>query len=343
MPSEFTGNPAPLSDEDYERAAKKIGCTVAAVRAVAQVESRGGYFSDGRPKILFERHKFHKFTGGKFSQAHSDISWPGAGGYKGGTAEYDRLARAIKLDRTAALKSASWGAFQIMGFNHAMVGYDDVESFVAGMVESSGKQLDAFIAFIKASRLDDELIRLDWAGFARGYNGADYKRNRYDEKMAAAYALFAAGGSRTDNPRPLLRIGDKGSDVMYLQELLGIAKDGDFGPGTKEAVVKFQKKAGLYADGIVGAQSWSALIAAGKGGKKSEETDRKAVVERSRPLLRKGDRGEDVEFLQDKLGITVDGDFGPKTHDAVREFQRGKGLTDDGIVGKGTWAALLAG
>lgn len=341
MPSEFVGDPSPLTDADFERAAAALRCAVPAVRAVAHVESLGGgYQNDGRPKILFERHWFHKLTGGKFTNSHSDISWPKWGGYKGGAREYDRLEKAIGLDREAALKSASWGAFQIMGFNHKLVGYDNVEDFVKAMVESSGKQLDAFVEFIKSNNLDDELRRLDWKGFARGYNGSQYWKNKYDQKMARAYRTFSEGGARTDNPHPVLRMGDTGQAVMHLQELLGITKDGDFGPGTKAAVIKFQKKANLYADGVVGGQTWAALLATTE--KKPETEKAKAdEVKRARPPLRVGDKGEDVEFLQEKLGIVQDGDFGPKTLQAVKDFQRSKGLGDDGIVGRKTWEALL--
>ena len=342
MPSEFTGDPSPLTDADFERAATALGCSVAAVRAVAQVESLGGgYLGDGRPKILFERHWFHKLTQGKWSAERSHISWPKPGGYKGGASEYKRLEEALALDRTAALKSASWGAFQVMGFNHKLVGYDDVEKFVKAMVAGSGKQLDAFVAFIKSNKLDDELRRLDWAGFARGYNGSNYRINKYDEKMARAYANFSQGGSHSDNPHPVLRMGDRGQAVMHLQELLGLEpKDGDFGPGTKTAVVAFQQKAGLYADGIVGGQTWAALLATsekkpdGKKGKADEAA-------RSRPPLRLGDQGDDVAFLQEKLGTVVDGDFGPMTLAEVIKFQKKKGLAADGMVGRNTWEALL--
>lgn len=258
--SEFTGNPAPLADADFERAAKAIGCTVAAVRAVADVESRGGFFADARPKILYERHIFSRLTDHKFDAAHPGISNKAAGGYVGGPPEYDRLAEAIALDRTAALKSASWGAFQIMGFNHKSAGFADVEAYVKAMVSGQGAQLDAFVAFIKASNLDDELIRKDWAGFARGYNGPDYAKNNYDKKLAAAFTLHDHGGPRTESPRPVLRMGDTGEDVKTLQTALGLKADGDFGPGTKAAVVKAQKAAKLYPDGVVGQQTWNAIL-----------------------------------------------------------------------------------
>ena len=342
MPGEFVGDPSPLVIADYERAARDLRCSVAAIRAVAHVESRGGYLPDGRPKILFERHKFHRFTGGRWSGSHSGISWASPGGYLGGTREYDRLEEAIALDREAALKSASWGAFQIMGFNHDTVGFDNVEDFVAAMVANSGNQLDAFVAFIKTNRLDDELQRLDWKGFARGYNGPNYHINNYDKKMADAYAIFIGGGAHTDNPHPVLRMGDRGQAVMHLQELLGIATDGDFGPMTKATVVKFQQARKLHADGIVGSQTWAELLTdAENDDRLSAETKRQETVARARPPLRIGDKGDDVAFLQEKLGIVADGDFGPNTLAAVKHFQKSNDLDADGIVGRNTWAALL--
>ena len=58
--------------------------------------------------------------------------------------------------------------------------------------------------------------------------------------------------------------------------------------------------------------------------------------------LRRGSKGELVRTIQIKLGgLTVDGDFGRLTEAKVKEFQRSKGLTADGIVGKLTWKALF--
>lgn len=259
MALEFSGPAIKFTDESVKAAAAKIGCAEAAVRAVMDVESRGGFYADGRPKILFERHYFSRLTGRKFDAAHPDISNRQAGGYKGGTAEYDRLGRAIALDRDAALRSASWGAFQIMGDNCGVCGFSNVEDFVAAMVAGEPEQLAAFVGFVKGNHLDDEMIRLDWAGFARGYNGPGYKANRYDEKMAAAYRLHSNGGPRTSNPNPVLKMGDHGDAVARLQTALGISADGDFGPGTKAAVVAFQTKNGLGADGVVGPATWAKL------------------------------------------------------------------------------------
>jgi hypothetical protein len=61
-----------------------------------------------------------------------------------------------------------------------------------------------------------------------------------------------------------------------------------------------------------------------------------------RPTLRRGATGELVRQVQAKVGINVDGNFGPKTEAAVRVFQRARGLVPDGIVGPKTWRALDA-
>jgi phage terminase large subunit-like protein len=68
-----------------------------------------------------------------------------------GAHQYDRLAEAIALAngqwRAAALQSASWGMFQIVGMNFAACGFASVEDYVAAMCESEAAQLDAFAAF----------------------------------------------------------------------------------------------------------------------------------------------------------------------------------------------------
>lgn len=265
MALEFSGPATGLDDAAIEAAAAKIGCQVAAVRAVIDVESRGGFLPDGRPKILFERHYFSRLTKRKHDAAYPGISNPRPGGYKGGKAEYDRLGAAIRLDRDAALRSASWGAFQIMGDNCKLCGFAGVEEFVKAMVSGAPAQFDAFVSFIRKTGLGDELIRRDWAGFARGYNGPVYQANKYDEKLAAAFRFHSAGGSHADSPRPTLRQGDRGEAVKEVQHALGIKEDGDFGPGTKKAVIAFQKANGLYPDGVVGKNTWMKLSETDQG------------------------------------------------------------------------------
>lgn len=190
-----------LTGEDFARAAAVLGCDVAAIKAVAEVESRGdGFLSDGvTPRILFEAHQFHARTGGVYGQSHPNISsstWNRALYAKGNTPdergmkEHKRLVEAIALNRDAALKSASWGKFQIMGFNYAAAGFDDLQYFIDAMYRSEGAHLDAFVAFVRTQHLDIPLRQHNWAAFAKGYNGSEYRQNNYDGKLATAYAKF---------------------------------------------------------------------------------------------------------------------------------------------------------
>lgn len=184
--------PPSLTEADYATAAGRLRCSVAAIKAVAKVESRGsGFLTTGEPRILFERHVFRRLTGGKFNKTHPDLSGPyRPGSYGPESAQHGRLAAAVMLDREAALQSASWGKFQIMGENWRMVGRASIQDFVNAQYRSEGEHLKDFCGFVIKAGLQDELQRLDWAGFARGYNGPAYATNRYDEKMAKAYAHF---------------------------------------------------------------------------------------------------------------------------------------------------------
>ena len=117
---------------------------------------------------------------------------PKAGGYIGGTAEHQRLAMARLIDDTAALESASWGAFQIMGYQWERLGYASVQAFVAAMSAGESQQFDAFTRFIETDPVLHKALKArKWAEFARLYNGPDYLRNLYDTKLQRAYERHA--------------------------------------------------------------------------------------------------------------------------------------------------------
>lgn len=182
-----------LSEADYKRAADTLGCEVAAIKAVDRVEAAGsGFLVNGQPKILFEAHIFGRLTGSEFNRSHPHLSSPTWDRklYKGGAAEHARLEEAVALDRTAALMSTSFGRFQILGSNWRECGFPNLQAFVNAMYESEAAHLDAFVGFVKKRGLADELQRRDWAGFARGYNGPGYKKNRYDQKLEQAFGMY---------------------------------------------------------------------------------------------------------------------------------------------------------
>src|SRR4029077_1061427 len=131
------------------------------------VETAGcGFLADRRPRLLFERHVFHRRTNGAFDATHPAISNALPGGYLGGPLEFDRLAEAAALDRRAALESASWGIGQVMGSNAAQAGFPDVEAMVAASIDGEDAQLAATAAFIRAEGLHTPLAAHDWTAFA---------------------------------------------------------------------------------------------------------------------------------------------------------------------------------
>ena len=194
--------PTKLTEADYTSAAKSLKCDVAAIKAVEEVESSGdGFLSDGRVKILFEGHQFYRYTRGAFAQLKPSIcykKWTKEFYTKGATAdirgngELARLNQAMALNKVAALLPASYGKFQIMGFNFAICGFTKVEDFFKAMQTSEAEQLNAFCNYIKGVLLDDELREHKWDMFAKRYNGPEYKKNAYDTKLAKAYAKYSA-------------------------------------------------------------------------------------------------------------------------------------------------------
>ena len=196
-------------------AASRLGVELAAIYAVNEVESAGtGFLATGKPKILFERHVMHQRLALPRAEGddqaalrrHADelaAQFPALvnakpGGYIGGAAEHQRLAQARMIDALCANESASWGAFQIMGYHAERLGYASVEEFVRLMSQDENQQFEAFVRFIEA---DPALLKAlkgkKWATFAKGYNGPAYARNLYDVKLERAYEQHAACGCGT--------------------------------------------------------------------------------------------------------------------------------------------------
>ncbi|GGW37048.1 N-acetylmuramidase domain-containing protein [Arenibacter certesii] len=199
-----------LSEQDLQDFADHYGLELPAVKAVNSVESRGkGFLVDGRAVILFEGHVFWrelKKRGLNAQDFYNDKTkevlyekWTRKY-YKGGSGEYSRLQKAIEISdlpevADAAYSSASWGAFQIMGYHYENLGYASINEFVLKMQEHEREQLVAFGKFISLNRfrgktLTNWLKEKNWANFAHGYNGPGYKQNKYDAKLRAAYERY---------------------------------------------------------------------------------------------------------------------------------------------------------
>lgn len=190
------GSRAPLTAQDFAAVAGDLGCEAAAVQAVVEVESGslGAFGADGRPIILYEPHIFSRRTERRYDTTHPTISyrtWDASKYPRTQEGRWEQLRQAYALSPQDAVASASWGKFQIMGFNHAACGFPDPKSFVSDMCRSEVQQLRAFAAFVRANNLADELQRKDWEGFAAGYNGAG-QVERYGRLMREAYERIIA-------------------------------------------------------------------------------------------------------------------------------------------------------
>lgn len=162
-------------------------------------------------------------------------------------------------------------------------------------------------------------------------------------------------------PGYLLKQGQRGSNVLTLQKLLNnarsvypniphISEDNIFGPGTYNAVRIFQQATGLAVDGIVGQQTWNRLVSIGSNS--GSATGIMGTTPVFPGVLKLGQKSDSVATLQELLNqassrypsiarITVDGQFGSRTQQAVRAFQQAVGIHVDGIVGQQTWGALV--
>lgn len=178
-----------LTLQDYKVSAARLGCRAAYIMAVASVEAAGAGFADGKPKILFEPHRFSKLTKGRFDASNPAVSYPhwGARPYPGSQdGRYAQLLEAVSLDPWAGFSAASYGKFQILGENHSACGYDTPWAFAFSQAYDEPTQLKAFESFITSAGIIGPLRGAMWSEVARRYNGSAYAKNQYDVKLARA-------------------------------------------------------------------------------------------------------------------------------------------------------------
>ena len=189
-----------ITEKDYERAAKELDVDVATIKAIASVEASGrGFEGNRRPRCLFEGHIFWSrlkkcsMNPELFLGEYTGIIYPkwDKSKYLGGEKEWNRLEEAWGIKDKAALESASYGLFQIMGFNYSACGCENVFEMVSRMFKSEGEQLMLFCKFCQSLGLEKYLREHDWAGFARRYNGPEYAKNEYDIKLASAFKKYS--------------------------------------------------------------------------------------------------------------------------------------------------------
>ncbi|GAA4398106.1 hypothetical protein GCM10023168_03800 [Fodinibacter luteus] len=136
---------------------------------------------------------------------------------------------------------------------------------------------------------------------------------------------------------PFLEQGAEGPDVALAQKVIGVTADGKFGPVTATALGVWQTKHGLTATKKLDNATWSKMVSLGLVPSRSPLQQYVNVV------LKRGSTGTAVKALQKAIGkLTVDGSYGPATETRVKEYQKAKGLTVNGVTDSKVWKALIA-
>ncbi len=149
----------------------------------------------------------------------------------------------MALDNDAALASTSWGLGQVMGFNADRVGFANTALMVESFIDGEDAQLVAMATFVKRASLADYLSAADWTAVAKGYNGEDFARNHYDEKLRLAHSRFATG------PMPNLTVRWIQAALLILGYAEVKAVDGWFGERTQKALLALQRDAQIERTG----------------------------------------------------------------------------------------------
>lgn len=213
-------------------------------------------------------------------------------------------------------------------------------------------------------------------GSFTGYVMKKYVKVSGNSVVANADKIKALG----DVPGPL-HVGDEGDDVKKLQKALDILgyydlrTDGKYGDGTTTAVALYQQAEGLTPDGVAGKATITAIFGScakkaditvsgedaatadsdtesqtDSSSTKSSDTDSVSTMEdigAAPNATKQGDSGTNVKKLQQALKLLgyysgdIDGDYGDKTVQAVKRFQKNRGMKQDGIAGSGTIRVLF--
>jgi hypothetical protein len=278
---DFTGAARRRSPQAFARAARFLGCEIAAIQAVVDVETAGsGFDGRGRPKALYEPHVFYRCSSGRARDraVKAGLAYPKwrKGNYPKDS--YARIDAACAIDETAALKATSWGLPQILGENYEAAGFDSPQDMVAAFCESEDAQIEAMANFIVANGLAGHLRTKNWVAFARAYNGPAYAEHNYHGKLATAYrkrstaapARFMASPDDIEDPRVeqaptwAAPVDQEHADIMdhdpasdrevtarvqeRLRELgyFEVGKvDGELTERTKDAILTFRRRNGL--------------------------------------------------------------------------------------------------
>lgn len=278
----FDGPKLRLQPGDIAEVARPYGLTEAHIRTVGEVETAGkSYDSLGQVAFLFEPHIFYKNVPKEKLQVAIQTGlaypkWKGPGSYpKTPALRWAQFLKAVDLDETAAIKSASWGYGQIMGSEHGECDFASPQEMLTAFYQSEKEQIKAMMALIKHRGLDKDLKNFPditaCRHFALRYNGSGYEKNNYHNKLHDAFVRWSSRlKTVAQATHPLVavvqphvdaipeheikdstfRVGDHDEEaqdgpIWKMQELfkekgysLGI--DGKFGPGTRAVALAWK-------------------------------------------------------------------------------------------------------
>lgn len=257
----FKGAARPLDRIDVPMLAHRIAVGEDHFQAFLNVEAAGrGFDREGRPKILPEPHVFYRnLSGAERDRAvAAGLAYPrwGEKPYPRSSDErYAWLEEAKAINETAALKSCSWGASQVLGENFSLVGYETVQKMVLAFMRDEEEHIEAMMKYILATGIADDLRAERWDVVARVYNGPGYKKNGYHTKMAREFAKLRGTpdvGWAPDAPDPgsiSITDSDTLKSVQRRLRELGYPEvgkvDGIYGTKLRAGVLAFRADNGL--------------------------------------------------------------------------------------------------
>lgn len=184
--SACAGKGSLISKDLYEKESKRIGVETAMMLSIAKQESkRESFYKEGQATILFERHKMWEYLMKdlkkskeelkKLKAADPAIVNDNSGGYGKYSEQYEKLEKAKKIDYNTAVKSCSWGKFQVMGFNYA-VAFSSPKEMEKSVNLCEIQQFYFFIGYLeKTNGIIDAMKNKNWELIAAKYNGSKWK------------------------------------------------------------------------------------------------------------------------------------------------------------------------
>ncbi len=178
--------------------------------------SGDGFLDDGRPGIVFHRHLFWKYLSPFYRSVYNRRKFkalavknpdilhkePDKQLPTNLIAEHDKLNKALKINKEAAILSASWGKFALAGENFKAAGFSTVDDFVSAHEKNEQEHLKAFLRYLGSIRFEDNnLLRLfNEQNLEQFVSGFPISANQQKPDIQKIETVFKKMREDTDNP-----------------------------------------------------------------------------------------------------------------------------------------------